>query len=105
MAVGFGSGKRSRGIKSAIAVTGAGALVVLGVAVGAAPVKPQAKATTPITHVIVIMEENHTFDNYFGAFPGVNSNPVGPSGQPWGVTEPRASDPLPYDLNHSGPRA
>jgi len=55
--------------------------------------------------VVVIMEENHTFDNYFGAFPGVNNNPKGPSGQPWGVTEPAASDPLPYDLSHSGPRA
>jgi phospholipase C len=24
----------------------------------------------PITHVIVIVKENHTFDNYFGSFPG-----------------------------------
>ena len=26
--------------------------------------------TTPIRHVIVILKENHTFDNYFGTFPG-----------------------------------
>ena len=25
---------------------------------------------TPIEHVIVIVKENHTFDNYFGTFPG-----------------------------------
>lgn len=25
---------------------------------------------TPIQHVIVIIKENHTFDNYFGSFPG-----------------------------------
>ena len=25
---------------------------------------------TPIKHVIVIVKENHTFDNYFGSFPG-----------------------------------
>jgi len=25
---------------------------------------------TPIDHVIVIVKENHTFDNYFGSFPG-----------------------------------
>src|SRR5262245_39471021 len=25
---------------------------------------------TPIEHVIVIIKENHTFDNYFGSFPG-----------------------------------
>jgi phospholipase C len=26
----------------------------------------------PIKHVVVIMEENHTFDNFFGTFPGAN---------------------------------
>jgi phospholipase C len=29
-------------------------------------------AGTPIKHVIVILQENHTFDNYFGTYPGVN---------------------------------
>src|SRR5689334_13944909 len=24
----------------------------------------------PIEHVIVVVKENHTFDNYFGTFPG-----------------------------------
>ncbi len=28
--------------------------------------------TTPIQHVVVVMLENHTFDNYFGRFPGAN---------------------------------
>jgi phospholipase C len=27
---------------------------------------------SPIEHVIIIVKENHTFDNYFGTFPGVN---------------------------------
>ena len=27
-------------------------------------------ASTPIKHVVVIVKENHTFDNYFGSFPG-----------------------------------
>ncbi len=57
----------------------------------------QATPTTPIQHVVVIMEENHTFDNYFGDFPGV-------TGTQWGVTEPPASDPLPHDLDHTGAR-
>ena len=48
----------------------------------------------PIQHVIIIMEENHTFDNYFGAFPGAN-----------GVIEAPASNPAPHDLGHSGQRA
>jgi len=29
-----------------------------------------AKIESPIEHVIVIVKENHTFDNYFGSFPG-----------------------------------
>ncbi len=52
----------------------------------------------PIRHVVVIMEENHTLDNYFGDFPGV-------AGTRWGVTEPRAPNPMPHDLLHSAPRA
>ena len=48
----------------------------------------------PIQHVIIIMEENHTFDNYFGAFPGAN-----------GVIEAPASNPAPHDMGHSGQRA
>jgi phospholipase C len=52
----------------------------------------------PIHHVVVIMEENHTLDNYFGDFPGV-------AGTRWGVKEPRAPNPMPHDLLHSAPRA
>jgi len=47
--------------------------------------------TTPISHVVIIMMENHTFDNMFGRFPGAN-----------GISEPQASNPLPSDLDHSG---
>lgn len=49
-------------------------------------------ATTPISHVVVIMEENHTFDNLFGTFPGAN-----------GVTETQAPNPISGDLDHEGP--
>jgi phospholipase C len=31
-----------------------------------------AAAANPINHVVVIVQENHTFDNYFGTFPGAN---------------------------------
>ena len=31
--------------------------------------------TTPIEHFIVVMQQNHTFDNYFGTFPGANGIP------------------------------
>jgi len=30
---------------------------------------------TPILHVVVIMKENHAFDNYFGTFPGADGIP------------------------------
>jgi len=29
----------------------------------------------PIDHVIIIVKENHTFDNYFGSFPGAEGTP------------------------------
>ena len=30
---------------------------------------------TPIEHLIVVMQQNHTFDNYFGTYPGANGIP------------------------------
>jgi phospholipase C len=32
------------------------------------------KPSGPIQHVVIIVKENHTFDNYFGRFPGVNGD-------------------------------
>jgi phospholipase C len=43
----------------------------------------------PIEHVVIIVKENHTFDNYFGSFPGVN-----------GQRLPPAHDPPPSDPPH-----
>ena len=50
----------------------------------------KASPATPIEHVIVVMFENHTFDNFFGSFPGAN-----------GVASPPAPNPLMSDINHS----
>src|SRR6202162_6455260 len=36
------------------------------------PVLIDAQASSKIKHVFVIMQENHTFDNYFGTYPGVD---------------------------------
>ena len=47
------------------------------------------KPNNPIEHVVLIIKENHTFDNYFGTFPGAN-----------GVTLPAAADPSPHDYPH-----
>ena len=54
------------------------------------PPRLAARATSPIKHVIVIMFENHTFDNFFGSFPGVN-----------GVQSPAAPNPLWSDISHT----
>lgn len=32
---------------------------------------------TPIRHVVVLMQENHSFDNYFGTYPGADGFPPG----------------------------
>jgi phospholipase C len=37
---------------------------------GAAEGGADAGLAIPIHHVLVIIKENHTFDNYFGSFPG-----------------------------------
>ena len=35
------------------------------------------KPNTPIEHFVVLMQENHTFDNYFGTYPGADGIPEG----------------------------
>jgi phospholipase C len=49
-------------------------------------------ATTPVEHVVLIIKENHCFDNYFGTFPGAN-----------GATLPRSPNPPPHDPDHRHP--
>ncbi len=41
------------------------------------------KPHNPIEHVVIIVKENHTFDDYFGTFMGAN-----------GVTLPHAADDM-----------
>jgi phospholipase C len=37
----------------------------------------QLNTATPIKHFIVLMQENHSFDNYFGTYPGADGIPPG----------------------------
>ncbi len=55
------------------------ALVVINSRVHPATSATVVAGTTPITHVFVIMKENHAFDNYFGTFPGADGIPPGVS--------------------------
>src|SRR4051812_49084376 len=55
-------------------------VVVVVVAVLIAVVEPTARATaatSPIEHVVVVLQENRSFDNYFGTFPGADGLPAG----------------------------
>ncbi|HEX5478716.1 MAG TPA: alkaline phosphatase family protein [Dehalococcoidia bacterium] len=59
------------------------AVVTSGLSAQAAAPSPQAQpqqtqqARTPINHLVVLFQENHTFDNYFGTFPGADGIPAG----------------------------
>ena len=69
---------------------------------------PQAK--TPIQHLIVLMQENHTFDNYFGTYPGADGLP-GNVKMPVNPANPAAGYVIPWhigtttitDLSHTAP--
>ena len=45
-------------------------------AYAASPTGPHTP-TTPIHHFVVLLQENHTFDNYFGTYPGADGIPSG----------------------------
>jgi phospholipase C len=42
-----------------------------------ASAKTDNRFSNPIQHIIIIYKENHSFDNYFGTFPGANGIPHG----------------------------
>ena len=50
----------------------AGVLALSGVAATFPAAAPSANSLQRINHVIVIYQENHSFDNYFGNFPGAD---------------------------------
>jgi len=62
-------------------------------AAGAVP----SSSTSSVKHIIIIEQENHTFDNFFGTFPGANgiqNDP--PTVHPFPIT-----DQITKDLDHS----
>ena len=58
------------------------------------------KTTTPIKHLVVVMQENHTFDNYFGTYPGANGFPANTS-VPVDPANPNAGVVTPWHLGNS----
>ena len=55
---------------------------------------------TPIEHFIVVMQQNHTFDNYFGTYPGANGLPDGVC-IPISVSDPKNKQCVaPYEITN-----
>lgn len=52
--------------------------------------------SSPIEHVVIILKENHTFDNFFGTFPNVTGDPTLQQFPP-GMSRP---DPMATSINH-----
>jgi phospholipase C len=96
-------------LRSRLALLGLLALAVSALA--ATPVRPPSSdGIHKIQHIIIIMQENRSFDTYFGTFPGANGIPMSN-----GVPTVCAPDPQrgtcvrpyynPEDRNHGGPHS
>lgn len=67
---------------------------------------PTGDAGMPIRHVVVVVKENHTFDNYFGAYPGVTPQPTATLHDGTVLTRPMCpSGGIPRDLPHGHDQA
>src|SRR3569833_1333336 len=67
---------------------------------------PGATIPTPIRYVVVIVKENHSFDNYFMGFPGAVTATTGKKSDGTTLTRPKApSGDLAGDLPHSNAAA
>jgi phospholipase C len=58
------------------------------------------KTKTPIKHLVFVMQENHTFDNYFGTYPGADGIPEGTK-MPVDPTNPQAGYVEPWHIGTS----
>jgi phospholipase C len=68
---------------------------------GATPPPPPVSTGMPIKHVVVVVKENHTFDNYFGSFPGAEGTSTCKKSDGTTVTCPHAPDKTPRDMSHA----
>jgi phospholipase C len=65
------------------------------------PPPPDGGVPIPIKHVVVIVKENHTFDNYFGTFPGAEGATTYKTSDGGTHPAPHAPDFTTQDLDHS----
>ncbi|MGH3782264.1 MAG: alkaline phosphatase family protein [Pseudonocardiaceae bacterium] len=71
--------RRRRVVAGAVTMAVGLAVVIAGPGAGSSLAAPMNKTTTPIKHVVVIFQENVSFDHYFGTYP----NATNTSGQPF----------------------
>ncbi len=76
--------------------------------VQAEPIDQSNPTKTPIKHLVVLLQENHTFDNYFGTYPGADgyapntSMPINPKDPSAGSVKPwHIGNSTITDLSHS----
>ena len=62
---------------------------------------PPPAVTYPIKHVVVVVKENHTFDNYFGSFPGAEGTSTYKTSDGMTHPVPHAKDKVPHDTSHA----
>ena len=75
---------------------------------GSATSTPPGQAAYKIKHIIIIMQENRSFDNYFGTFPGADGIPMIDGVPTVCVNDPATGECVkpyhdPSDLNGGGP--
>jgi phospholipase C len=91
---------RDRVVRSSRLILGACLIILVALAIRSSP--GQANDIHKIKHVIIIMQENRSFDSYFGTFPGADGIPSGVC-----VPDPRGGCIQPYhvrkDSEHGGP--
>src|SRR5262249_5186780 len=72
---------RPKGVMRSLRVTGAAMAVAIGVVAVHAAARTRQEVPEPgihkISHVIVITQENRSFDSYFGTYPGADAMPAG----------------------------
>ena len=59
-----------------------------------------AQPATPIQHLVVLLQENHSFDNYFGTYPGAIGMPSGAK-MPVDPANPGAGYVIPWHIGNS----
>jgi phospholipase C len=69
---------------------------------GAAPTVPVGQSASTITHIVIIVKENRSFDQYFGTFPGADGATKGEVSNGTIVPLGHTPDHLFLDINHAG---